>query len=40
MKQPQLGKQTNTEHGEENDESACLCTQMSGSNLIEGIRCG
>jgi len=22
------------------DESVCLCTQMSGSNLIEGIWCG
>ena len=31
----------NAEHGEEKctGESACLCTQMSGSNLSEGIWC-
>ena len=30
----------NAEHGEENvqvNETACLCTQMSGSNLSEGF---
>jgi len=34
--------QTNTEHGEVNLQMnrACLCTQKSGSNLIEEISCG
>jgi len=34
-------KRMNAEHGEEyTSESACLCTQMSGSNLSEGTSCG
>jgi len=41
IKQVHLGKQTNTKHGEEMyGEIGCLCTQMSGSNLVEGIWCG
>ena len=34
-------KRMNAEHGEENVQvTACLCTQMSGSNLNEGFWCG
>jgi len=44
IKYTQLGKQTNTEHGEDNVQmkthAYVVCIQISGSNLVEGIRYG
>jgi len=42
QRQRQTNKQTNLKYGEVNLQmkGACLCTQKSGSNLIEEIWCG